>query len=312
MQEVYLAHHGILGMKWGIRRYQNPDGSLTAAGRKRYAIDSDGKIRKLSSSERSANELKEQKRKAALEKARQAKIAKEKAKAEQEEYEKQKQLAISTGDADKIAKYFSKMSDSEIKDALARIDSKQSLQKAINNEAKIISEGKTKTDEMIAKIGKATDYANTVVGFYNVAAKVNNAFNPGFKLNQIDGTWIGDARKKERQVEKDLKEQKQKEKADNEKQKVLNTYSADKLLDYAKKNGNLTGADLGFAIKRMQNEEGLRRIAKGGEEAQKVLKSFNPSTEQPRNDQNNPNNPNNQNNQNNQNQQGEGKKKKKK
>lgn len=35
----YLAHHGILGMKWGIRRYQNADGSLTAAGKKRYMGD---------------------------------------------------------------------------------------------------------------------------------------------------------------------------------------------------------------------------------------------------------------------------------
>ena len=34
--ETYLAHHGILGMKWGVRRYQNPDGSLTVAGEKRY------------------------------------------------------------------------------------------------------------------------------------------------------------------------------------------------------------------------------------------------------------------------------------
>lgn len=32
-----LCHHGIIGMKWGVRRYQNPDGSLTAAGKRRQA-----------------------------------------------------------------------------------------------------------------------------------------------------------------------------------------------------------------------------------------------------------------------------------
>lgn len=44
-----LKHHGILGQKWGVRRFQNEDGSLTSAGKKRYKVDLDnsfsGKIR---------------------------------------------------------------------------------------------------------------------------------------------------------------------------------------------------------------------------------------------------------------------------
>ena len=34
----YLIHHGVKGQKWGVRRYQNTDGSLTAAGKRHYYV----------------------------------------------------------------------------------------------------------------------------------------------------------------------------------------------------------------------------------------------------------------------------------
>lgn len=56
MDEV-LIHHGVLGMKWGIRRYQNTDGSLTDAGKKRYLKKSKKIDRQIDRLERKTERL---------------------------------------------------------------------------------------------------------------------------------------------------------------------------------------------------------------------------------------------------------------
>lgn len=43
--QTFLAHHGIKGQRWGVRRFQNKDGSLTKAGVERYAEESSKTIK---------------------------------------------------------------------------------------------------------------------------------------------------------------------------------------------------------------------------------------------------------------------------
>lgn len=111
MENNELYHHGVKGMQWGKRLYQNQDGSLTALGRARYAVKKaratakrKATIAKKKKAAESEQKLLEKKKKQAADKRKATLEAKKKAESQ----------------PPKIKKSVNEMSDAELKKAIAR------------------------------------------------------------------------------------------------------------------------------------------------------------------------------------------------
>lgn len=168
MYEMYLAHHGILGMKWGLRRYQNKDGSLTPAGKTRYA-GSPNPRHKPSSASKAAKQ-----RAAALEKAR-------KAKAEKKAFEEARQKALKSGNATEVLKYKDSSTRTELQDAYNRISTERLLMEI---SAKEIAKGKSKVDQILEVADKWAARGNKAIEIWNKAKKVKSLFEEQEKKRQ--------------------------------------------------------------------------------------------------------------------------------
>lgn len=163
-----LYHWGILGMKWGVRRYQNKDGSLTSAGRKRYASGKNVGFFE-------ARRLKKKRAEAA--KKRQATLeAKKKAEEDAQRHEAEKQEAIRSGNATQIAKFQNELSNQELRDALDRLNSKQRLSDLVDKETPKKETKLDKAMKIAEKGAKYADIAEKGIKVYNTFAKVSNAF----------------------------------------------------------------------------------------------------------------------------------------
>ena len=151
--EIY--HHGIKGQKWGVRRFQTKDGSLTPAGKKRRSLGQVIKDHKTA-----------KKRKAALEKARQVKA--EKKEKELSETEKKEHLLKSTN-AKELYENRHLLSDAELNARINRIDLETRLAGKITTEN--TQKGMNKVNDMMKNT------SNTLENATNLYRKVDNAYS---------------------------------------------------------------------------------------------------------------------------------------
>ena len=172
--ENELYHYGVIGMKWGVSRYQNKDGSLTAEGRKHYDNNEKtaGLFKSKSPERRKSNKAED-------------KVSRKEAKAEKEKVnqEKLKEQIIAKGDYKQAIKHMEIFTNAELDQVIQRNGKIAALKdistKDLKTQSEIDRTNKNAKVEKFERIGRviqtASNIATNSTNFYNSIAKASNA-----------------------------------------------------------------------------------------------------------------------------------------
>ena len=189
----YLAHHGILGQKWGVRRYQNYDGSLTAEGRKRRGYSSEGKKAVNAAKEAVRNQVK---KRAAAKAQKQKDLEKAKAKARKEEAARKARKAVD--DEEKLKRHLrehpadiyknrDRLSREDLEEIMKQVEWDRKCKDIRRDEYR---RGLQKVKDFHDGMKIAKDLFDTNIALYNNMALVYNTIYDSQVANGRDMTGI--------------------------------------------------------------------------------------------------------------------------